>query len=174
MPAGYNPIAKEIYAECLRIPPVKIWDKGKPRHDVLNMIFTNMRARRDQEGDFNALIGAARWASAISSPWSTTRRAPPSIPASMNYSTWPTAICARSSSRVRTARTVGTGHPRGCWPWARRFRDHRHGDDSASDTRYIAIKSPPQVPYFINSYEGNSHSGVYLGLMMFAALPPPY
>jgi N-methylhydantoinase B len=30
------------------------------------------------------------------------------------------------------------------------------------------------VPYFINSYEGNSHSGVYLGLMMFAQLPPPY
>ena len=60
VPAGYNPNAKEIYAECLRIPPVKIWDKGKPRRDVLNMIFTNMRARRDQEGDFNALIGACQ------------------------------------------------------------------------------------------------------------------
>ena len=43
-----------------------------------------------------------------------------------------------------------------------------------SDTCHIAIKSPPQIPYFINSYEGNSHSGVYLGLMMFAQLPPPY
>ena len=43
-----------------------------------------------------------------------------------------------------------------------------------SDTCHIAISSPPQIPYFINSYEGNSHSGVYLGLMMFAALPPPY
>ena len=42
------------------------------------------------------------------------------------------------------------------------------------DACHIAIKSPPQIPYFINSYEGNSHSGVYLGLMMFAALPPPY
>ena len=39
---------------------MKIWDKGKPRNDVLNMIFTNMRARRDQEGDFNALIGACQ------------------------------------------------------------------------------------------------------------------
>lgn len=44
VPAGYNPNAKEIYAECLRIPPVKIWDRGKPRYDVLNMIFANMRA----------------------------------------------------------------------------------------------------------------------------------
>jgi N-methylhydantoinase B len=42
------------------------------------------------------------------------------------------------------------------------------------DTCRIAIKSPPQIPYFINSYEGNSHSGAYLGLMMFAQLPPPY
>ena len=42
------------------------------------------------------------------------------------------------------------------------------------DNCHIAISSPPQIPYFINSYEGNSHSGVYLGLMMFAALPPPY
>ena len=31
MPAGYNPNAKEIFAECLRIPPLKIWDRGKPR-----------------------------------------------------------------------------------------------------------------------------------------------
>ena len=52
VPAGYNPNAKDIYSECLRIPPVKIWDRGKPRYDVLNMIFTNMRARRDQEGRF--------------------------------------------------------------------------------------------------------------------------
>jgi N-methylhydantoinase B len=42
------------------------------------------------------------------------------------------------------------------------------------DARHTVISSPPQIPYFINSYEGNSHSGVYLGLMMFAALPPPY
>ena len=38
------------------------------------------------------------------------------------------------------------------------------------DSCHIAFSSPPQIPYFINSYEGNSHSGVYLGLMMFAAL----
>ncbi|MDP1575482.1 MAG: hydantoinase B/oxoprolinase family protein, partial [Cypionkella sp.] len=43
-----------------------------------------------------------------------------------------------------------------------------------ADTCHIAISSPPQIPYFINSYEGNSYSGVYLGLMMFAQLPPPY
>jgi len=42
------------------------------------------------------------------------------------------------------------------------------------DGCHIKIDSPPQIPYFINSYEGNSYSGVYLGVMMFAQLPPPY
>ena len=44
----------------------------------------------------------------------------------------------------------------------------------AGDECRIAIYSPPQIPYFINSYEGNSISGVYLGLMMFAQIDPPY
>src|SRR5690606_39895516 len=60
VPAGYNPNATEIYAEGLRIPPVKLWDKGKSRDDVLNLLLTNVRARRDQEGDFKALIGACQ------------------------------------------------------------------------------------------------------------------
>ncbi len=64
VPAGYNPAAKEIYAECLRIPPVKIWDKGKPRNDVLNMIFTNMRAGVTRRATSTRSLAPARWASA--------------------------------------------------------------------------------------------------------------
>ena len=60
VPAGYNPAATEIYAEGLRIPPLKLWDRGKPRNDVINLLLSNMRARRDQQGDFNALIGACK------------------------------------------------------------------------------------------------------------------
>lgn len=58
---------------------------------------------------------------------------------------------------------------------------HGYGDFDISatvttkgDGVHIEIESPPQIPYFINSYEGNSYSGVYLGLMMFAQLPLPY
>ena len=36
VPAGYNPEAREIYAEGLRIPPLRIWDRGKERRDVVN------------------------------------------------------------------------------------------------------------------------------------------
>lgn len=57
---GYNPDAKEIYAEGLRIPPVKLWEKGKRREDVINFMLTNMRARPYQEGDLNAQYGACK------------------------------------------------------------------------------------------------------------------
>jgi N-methylhydantoinase B len=42
------------------------------------------------------------------------------------------------------------------------------------ETMQVGLRSPPQIPYFINSYAANSLSGVYLGVMMFAQLPPPY
>ena len=68
----------------------------------------------------------------------------------------------------------GHGDPRGCRPRLRRFRDQGDGHDQGRQLPYRDRFSPPQIPYFINSYEGNSYSGVYLGLMMFAQLPPPY
>ncbi|WZB73287.1 hydantoinase B/oxoprolinase family protein [Achromobacter xylosoxidans] len=42
------------------MPPVKLWDRGVRRDDVINLLLCNMRARRDQEGDLNAQYGACR------------------------------------------------------------------------------------------------------------------
>ena len=73
--------------------------------------------------------------------------------------------------------------PDGTYHGRARLEDagHGHGDMTISaavtvngDSVHIRIDSPPQVPYFINSYAGNSLSGIYLGLMMFAQVPPPY
>lgn len=173
VPAGYNPNATEIYAECLRIPPVKIWDRGKPRQDVINMILTNMRARRDQEGDLHALIGACQVGerNLISM---LDKYGVPAIDACVDE------LLAMADRHMRSLiRTV----PDGTYVGTSILEDAGHGFGDfeitatvtiKGDNCHIAIKSPPQIPYFINSYEGNSHSGVYLGLMMFAQLPPPY
>lgn len=173
VPAGYNPNATEIYAECLRIPPIKIWDRGKPRHDIMNMIFTNMRARRDQEGDFNALIGACQVGER-------------NLIAMLDkYGVAETDACIAELLDMadRHMRELIKGVPDGVYEGTAVLEDAGHGFGDIEitatvsikkDTCHIAIKSPPQIPYFINSYEGNSHSGVYLGLMMFAQLPPPY
>ncbi len=55
---SYNPDARDIFAEGLRIPPIKICDEGRDRDDVLNMLVTNTRTPRNQAGDLRAQRGA--------------------------------------------------------------------------------------------------------------------
>ena len=40
---GYNPRATEVWQEALRIPPIKVYEKGKLRKDVWDLIFANIR-----------------------------------------------------------------------------------------------------------------------------------
>ena len=54
---GYNPNATEVWQEALRIPAVKLYEKGKFREDVWNLIFANIRLSIVQE-DIKAQIGA--------------------------------------------------------------------------------------------------------------------
>ena len=59
-PGGYNPAAIDVFAEGLRIPPIKIFDKGEERKDVLNLVMTNVRIPETQRGDLLSMIGSAR------------------------------------------------------------------------------------------------------------------
>jgi len=54
---GYNPNATEVWQEALRIPAVKLYEKGKFRKDVWNLIFANIRLQMVEE-DIKAQIGA--------------------------------------------------------------------------------------------------------------------
>jgi len=54
---GYNPDATEVWQEALRIPAVKLYEKGKFRKDVWNLIFANIRLQIVEE-DIKAQIGA--------------------------------------------------------------------------------------------------------------------
>src|SRR4029450_1544653 len=57
---AYNPGATEIWQEGIRIPPLKLYDAGVLRDDVMDMIATNVRHPRDLLGDLRAMIGSAR------------------------------------------------------------------------------------------------------------------
>src|SRR5437870_6260439 len=57
---AYNPGATEIWQEGLRITPLKLYDGGELRDDVLRMITTNVRHPHDFMGDLRAMIGSAR------------------------------------------------------------------------------------------------------------------
>ncbi len=54
---GYNPNATEVWQEALRIPPVKVYEKGKLRKDVWDLIFANIRFDIVQQ-DMRAQIGS--------------------------------------------------------------------------------------------------------------------
>lgn len=173
VPAGYNPDAKEIYAEGLRIPPVKLWDKGKRRDDVINLLHSNMRARHNQEGDLNAQYGACR----------VGERNMIRLLDKYGVETVQAAIAELKNMADRHMRSLIASIPDGSYRGEAVLEDSGHGMGDLTitaditikdDNVHIAISSPPQVPYFINSYEGNSMSGVLLGLMMFAQVPPPY
>lgn len=56
---GYNPQATEIWQEGLRIPPLKLYEAGRLRDDLLDMIALNIRNPRDFRGDLAAMVGAA-------------------------------------------------------------------------------------------------------------------
>ncbi|MGB6340471.1 MAG: hydantoinase B/oxoprolinase family protein [Candidatus Aminicenantaceae bacterium] len=43
VPGGYNPKATEVWQEALRIPPIKVYEKGELRKDVWDLIFANIR-----------------------------------------------------------------------------------------------------------------------------------
>ena len=54
---GYNPNAVEVWQEALRIPAVKVVERGKIRQDVWDLIFANIRLDIVQE-DMRAEMGA--------------------------------------------------------------------------------------------------------------------
>src|SRR5262249_49598396 len=59
-PGSLSGRATEIYQEGVRIPPIRIVERGRPNQAALDLIFANMRGPREREGDFRAMIGTCR------------------------------------------------------------------------------------------------------------------
>jgi N-methylhydantoinase B len=56
---AYNPAATEIWQEGLRVPPIKLYDAGRPREDLLDLLALNVRNPLEFRGDLAAMLGAA-------------------------------------------------------------------------------------------------------------------
>ena len=56
---GYNPAATEIWQEGLRVPPIKLYEAGRLRDDLLDLLALNIRNPREFRGDLAAMVGAA-------------------------------------------------------------------------------------------------------------------
>jgi N-methylhydantoinase B len=58
--AGSMGLSREIFQEGLRIPPVKIFERGRISRDVMALLLANVRTPREREGDLTAQIAACR------------------------------------------------------------------------------------------------------------------
>jgi len=59
-PGSLTGDATEIFQEGVRIPPIRVADRGAPNQAALDLIFANMRGPRERKGDFDAMIGTCR------------------------------------------------------------------------------------------------------------------
>src|SRR3954454_23439855 len=56
---AYNPPAAENFQEAMRVPPIKLYEAGKLRDDLLDLLALNIRNPREFRGDLAAMLGAA-------------------------------------------------------------------------------------------------------------------
>ena len=60
MSPGSMPLAKEIYQEGLRIPPIRLIREGELDRPLLDLILANVRTPREREGDLMAQLMALK------------------------------------------------------------------------------------------------------------------
>ena len=173
VPGSYNPEAKEIFAEGLRIPPIKLVDRGEMREDILNMILTNFRSRVMQSGDMNAQLGAI----------SVGEKRLLNILERFGIETYRACTETLLDMAENHMREKIRALPDGQYPSSVLAEDTGHGRGHQlleadilvkGDSINISLNSPPQLDFFTNSYRSNTLSGVYCGLLMWAQVQPPF
>jgi len=63
-PGSYSGLSTNIYQEGLRMPPIKLYERGRENRAVMRLIEANMRLPEHRKGDLSAMLGAVRAAEA--------------------------------------------------------------------------------------------------------------
>ncbi len=165
VPGGYNPNALDIWGEGLRIPPIRIYERGKERSDVLNLILTNVRLYELQRSDLLCMtaatrIGAKRLAD-LMEMWGKDK-IETYIEDVFNYSD--------SMMREQVEKILdGTYHAENVPQSPGRFNDASiiQCDMTIKGSNMILdfTKCGPQVREYVNSTISNTHSCVWLTLL---------
>jgi N-methylhydantoinase B len=170
---GYNPTAEEIWAEGLRISPVKLYEAGRPRQDVIDLLSTNFRTRRQFRGDLGAQLAACTLA----------ERRLVQLAGRYGLATVRACLEALLSRAEDLMRSEILGMPDGSYRGRAIVEDDGHGSGElevvatvriSGDRMDIRLSSPPQVRSYINSYAANSLGAVYLGVMTYIDPDKPH
>ena len=60
MSAGSMPLSSEIFQEGFRIPPLKLYHRGRLNRDLLQLLLSNVRTPVEREGDLAAQVGSLK------------------------------------------------------------------------------------------------------------------
>ena len=167
---GYNPGANEIFQEGLRIPPLKLYDKGVPRYDLLQMMSANVRQSENFLGDLNAQIGSVMLAA----------RRIGDLLAEYGPDRLMGVVAEILAATERQVRRFISGWPDGV------YRGESFVDDDGFDSKLVPIRakvtiagdsltidlsdSSPQVEGFINSAYANTRSLAHAAIMYLAPM----
>ena len=167
-PGGWNPLAKELWDEGLRMPPIKLWDRGVERHDIVNMILSNLRTKRQHQGDMGAQLGAI----------GVAERRLLALLERYGKETVKAGVAELLDRAEQRMRQEISAMPDGEYEGQAVIEGYgpNHSDlplesvvEIRGDEMHIRLDSPPQVRGYVNSYEGNTISAVYQGVL--TALP---
>jgi N-methylhydantoinase B len=161
---AYNPGATEIWQEGIRIPPLKLYDAGILRADVLETIVLNVRHPREFQGDLAAMIGSAR----------VGERRLLALLEEFGPATALAAIEAVLDGAERQVRAVIATWRDGVYHGEAILDDDGHGTENihirakvtkqGSDLEVDLSDSDPQVVGFVNSSYPNMRSAVVVAL----------
>ena len=161
---AYNPDATEIWQEGLRIPPIKLYEAGRLRDDILDMLALNTRNAHDFRGDLSAMIGAAHLG----------ERRLQKLFAELGAPTVEAAIEAVLDAAEAQARAVVATWKDGTFFGEAFLDDDGRGNDDikiaakvtkrGSDIEVDLSGSDPQVSSFMNSSHANMHAAVTMAL----------
>ena len=164
VPGGYNPEARDIWQEALRIPPIKVYEKGEPRQDVLDWILANTRIPQVLRGDLAAMFGACNLAERrvlelFSKYGGETVNE--SIEYTLDYAEKRfRAEVSRWPDGEYTASSILDHDSQGNYDLEVRATVNISGDDLSVDFSGTS----PETPGFVNSPFGNTASWVYTAL----------
>jgi N-methylhydantoinase B len=167
---GYNPAAREIFQEGIRIPPIKLYESGRPRDDLLDLLALNIRNPREFRGDLAAMLGAAHLG----------ERRLSKLFAEFGAPTVEAAIEAILDAAEQQARAVVSTWEDGVFHGEAFLDDDGHGRSDiriaakvtkkGSDVEVDLSGSDPQSTSFVNSSHANMQAAV---AMAFAYLIDP-
>ena len=161
---AYNAAATDIWQEGIRITPLRLYNRGEVRRDLLEMIATNVRHPRDFRGDLAAMIGSAH----------VGERRLLALAAEFGWPIADAAIEAVLDGAERQTRAIITQWRDGVYHGAAVLDDDGRGHDDiyiratvekrGSDLIIDLSDSHEEVASFINSSYPNMRSAVVVAL----------